>query len=237
MVDLYDRAWFMSRRLQQRVCRRIAPATSPMQLLSVACSNTAGDVRSVELVIANHRSPENLADSSEYLLLGTVVSSPTLTIVARDLGLAYMESDVHIHEVIAQRPDVCVQLASGSSIRVGVSMLDVEQNNKIVNFDDLANQYPTTLEALAKGENVLLFLAGIDSLDSSRPEYAAAGYGIIGKGGKITWKGFPGDLAGTKSDLEATRADVTTRYSEPAPWRQPTEEPMTRPDVEPVAAR
>ncbi len=80
---------------------------------------------------------------------------------------------------------------------------------------------------------MLLFLVNTDYLEEPGPDYAAVGYGIIDKDGEIAWKGFPGDLADTKSDLETTLADVVTRYIEPAPWRQTSEEPETRPDVGP----
>ncbi len=44
--------------------------------LLVACSGDDGDTRQVYLTVANHTTPGQLADASEYLIRGAVISSP-----------------------------------------------------------------------------------------------------------------------------------------------------------------
>ena len=200
-------------------------------LLVVACGADGGGSRQVELSVANHASAGDLADSSEYLVRGSVLGTSTKAIIDEDLEFVYMVSEVQIDDVLAQRPDVTVQLSADKSIRVGVSLLDLEQSDNVVNFGELTEEFPTTEQALVKDDHVLLFLVNTDYLEEPGPDYAAVGYGIIDKDGEIAWKGFPGDLADTKSDVATTLADVITRYIEPAPWRLTSEEPETRPDV------
>lgn len=202
------------------------------QLLAV-CGGDDRDVRQVHLTVANHTSPIQLADASEYLIRGTVISSPRRTVISQDIGLAYMVSEVRIAEVLAQRPDVLTQLTSDMTVRIGVSVLDPQEQKSITNFDDLPKLFPTVDDALVKGEDVLLFLSGTEYLKASDPDYEAVGHGVISDTNQVKWRGFPGELADTISDLKtATQPDVITRYRTPGRNTKPNVEVFV-PDVPP----
>lgn len=184
--------------------------------LLTACGSDDRDARQVHLMVANHTSPIHLADVSEYLIRGEVIGSPQRAVIDRDTGLAYMVSQVRIAEVFAQRPDVLTQLTSDMTVRVGVSVLDPQEQKSITNFDDLSRIFPTVDDALVKGADVLLFLSHTEYLKAPDPDYEVVGYGVINDTNQVKWKGFPGELANTTSDLEtATRFDVITRYRTP----------------------
>ena len=74
----------------------------------------------------------------------------------------------------------------------------------------IAERYPTADEAVVQSEEVLLLLRRPGSVVSSGrdPEFAAIGHATIGPAGTIRWKGFPGDLAGTTGDLQATLEEM-----------------------------
>lgn len=189
------------------------------QLLT-GCSDGGGEARFVHLTVANHTSIGQLADSSEYLIRGTISSGPQRTVLDRDAGLAYMVSEVKILEILGQRPDVLEHLASDKTIRVGVSVLDPQEKRNIINFDELSTTFPTADEALIKGEDVLLFLSRTEHLKD--PDYAVIGYGVINLLDQVKWNGFPGELAGTTSDLTtATQSDILSRYSSPGRSQEP----------------
>lgn len=201
--------------------------------LLAACGGDDRDVRQVHLTVANHTSPIQLADASEYLIRGAVISSPRRTVISRDMGLAYMVSEVQIAEVLAQRPDVLTQLTSDMTVRIGVSVLDPQEQKSITNFDDLSKLFPTVDDALVKGEDVLLFLSGTEYLKASDPDYEAVGHGVISDTNQVKWRGFPGELADTISDLKtATQPDVITRYKTPGRNTKPNVEVFV-PDVPP----
>ena len=184
--------------------------------LLVACGSDNRDARQVHLMVANHTSPILLADASEYLIRGAVTGSPQRAVIDRDTGLAYMVSEVRIAEVLAQRPDVLTQLTSDMTVRVGVSVLDPQEQKSITNFDELSRIFPTVDDALVEGADVLLFLSHTEYLNAPDPDYEVVGYGVIIDTNQVRWKGFPGELANTTSDLEtATRFDVITRYGTP----------------------
>ena len=106
-----------------------------------------------------------------------------------------------------------VATATLAVIGVGISLLDAEARDEIANFDDLADVYPTSVEALPKGSTVLLFFADAAEYPGvSGPLYESSGYALIDKDGELLWKGFPGGLAGSKSDLAATVASVAEDY-------------------------
>lgn len=201
--------------------------------LLVACSGDDRDARQVHLTVANHTSPIQLADASEYLIRGVVISSPRRTVISRDMELAYMVSEVQIAEVLAQRPDVLTQLTSDMTVRIGVSVLDLQEQNSITNFDDLSKLFPTVDDALVKGEDVLLFLSRTEYLKAPDPDYEAVGHGVIINTNQIKWRGFPGELANTISDLKtATQSDVIIRYRTPGRNPKPNVEVFV-PDVPP----
>lgn len=185
-----------------------------------ACSDGTSDARHVHLTVANHTSPGQLADSSEYFVRGMVTSSPERIIMDSDAGLAYMVSEITILEVLGQRPDVSEHLVSDKIIRVGVSVLDPQEQKNIINLDELSTTFPTADDALDKGENVLLFLSSIEFLKD--PDYEVVGYGVINPFNQVKWNGFPGELADTTSDLgTATRSNITSKYDSQGQLKEP----------------
>ena len=189
------------------------------QLLT-GCSDRGSEARFVHLTVANHTSVGELADSSEYLIRGTISSSPQRTVLDRDAGLAYMVSEVRILEILGQRPDVLEHLASDKTIRVGVSVLDPQEKENIINFDELSTTFPTADDALTKGGDVLLFLSRTEHLKD--PDYAVVGYGVINLSDQVKWNGFPGELADTMSDLTtATQSNIISKYSSPGRPQKP----------------
>ena len=199
--------------------------------LLAACGSDDRDARQVHLMVANHTSPIQLADASDYLIRGVVIGSPQRAVIDRDTGLAYMVSEVRIAEVLAQRPDVLTQLTSSMTVRVGVSVLDPQEQKSITNFDELSRIFPTVDDALIKGEDVLLFLSRTEYLKAPDPDYEAVGYGVISNTNQVRWKGFPGELADTTSDLEiATQSYVIARYKTPGRNSKPNVEVVV-PDV------
>ena len=189
------------------------------QLLA-GCSDRGAAARFVHLTVANYTSLGQLADSSEYLIRGTVSSSPQRTVLDRDTGLAYMVSEVKILEIFGQRPDVLEHLASDKTIRVGVSVLDPQEKKNIINFDELSTTLPTADDALTKGEDVLLFLSRTEHLKDL--DYEVIGYGVINPLDQVKWNGFPGELADTTSDLvTATQSDIISKYSSSSRSQKP----------------
>ena len=187
-----------------------------------ACSSDDGDARQVYSTVANYTSPVQLADTSEYLIRGKVTSSPQRTVMDRDAGLAYMVSKVRILEILGQRPDVLEHLASDKTIRVGVSVLDPQEKENIINFDELSTTFPTADDALVKGEDALLFLSRTEHLKD--PDYEVIGYGVINLLDQVRWNGFPGELADTTSGLTtATQSNILSKYS--SPGRPPKPDP------------
>lgn len=189
------------------------------QLLA-GCSDRSDAARFVHLTVANHTSIGQLADSSEYLIRGTISSGPQRTIMDRDAGLAYMVSEVKILEIFGQRPDVLEHLTSDKTIRVGVSVLDPQEKRNIINFDELSTTFPTADDALIKGEDVLLFLSRIEHLKD--PDYEVIGYGVINLLDQVRWNGFPGKLADTTSDFTtATQSNILSKYNSPGRVSKP----------------
>lgn len=189
------------------------------QLLT-GCSDGGSEARFVHLTVANHTSVGELADSSEYLIRGTISSSPQRTVLDRDAGLAYMVSEVRILEILGQRPDVLEHLASDKTIRVGVSVLDPQEKENIINFDELSTTFPTADDALIKGEDALLFLSRTEHFKD--PDYEVIGYGVIDLLDQVKWNGFPGELADTMSDLTtATQSDILSKYNSPGRSQKP----------------
>lgn len=189
------------------------------QLLT-GCSDGGGEARFVHLTVANYTSIGQLADSSEYLIRGTVSSDPHRTVIDRDAGLVYMVNEVKILEIFGQRPDVLEHLASDKTIRVGVSVLDPQEKENIINFDELSTTFPTADDALIKGEDVLLFLSRIEHLKD--PDYEVIGYGVISLLDQVKWNVFPGELADTTSDITtATQSNILSKYSSPSRPQKP----------------
>lgn len=188
--------------------------------LLTGCSDGGGETRFVHLTVANYTSIGQLADSSEYFIQGTISSGPQRTVLDQDAGLAYMVSEVKILEILGQRPDVLEHLASDKTIRVGVSVLDPQEKENIINFDKLSTTFPTADDALTKGGDVLLFLSRIEHLKD--PDYEVVGYGVINLSDQVKWNGFSGELADTTSDLTtATQSNILSKYSSPGRPQKP----------------
>ena len=179
--------------------------------MATACGRFQGAVY-VDLTVASHEDAADLAFASETLARATVLSDPTAHVLDDEAKLALMTNNVRIDEVYAQRPDTPA-LNVGDTIPVGISLLNENTGIEIANFDELAEIYPTSAEALTKDTSVLLFLGSASEYsDMDELVYQAAGYAVIDKDGELLWKGFPGGLAGSKSDLAATVASVAEDY-------------------------
>ena len=177
-------------------------------LVAAACGRFQSGEVYVDLMVAHHEEPSDLAFGSEYLARVTVQSDPTAHVIDDEAKLVLMTSVVTIEEVYAQRPDAAA-LSAGDVIRVGISLLDANAGASIANFDELSETYPTTVEALSKDASVLLFFADAAEYPNvDGPLYESSGYAIIDKDDQVLWKGFPGGLAGTRADLASTVADV-----------------------------
>ena len=70
-----------------------------------------------------------------------------------------MVSEVKILEILGQRPDVLEHLASDKTIRVGVSVLDPQEKENIINFDELSTTFPTADDALIKGGGMYYYFS------------------------------------------------------------------------------
>ena len=216
--------------------RFLAVAAVCLSLLA-GCSDD--EPRYVDLATANYTSPGELAARSFHLARGWVVGRADRAVISRELGLVYLVNKVTIVEVLARRPESSSRLAAGETVRVGVAVLDPRERPNIINFDEIAERYPTADEALMESEEVLLFLRYEGSSVSSGrdPDFTAVGHAAIGPGGSLRWKGFPGDLAGTMSDLATTLAEViplfgralSVRNAPTDPTPVPTEAPGERP--------
>lgn len=173
---------------------------------------------------------QQLASNGDYLIRGTVLDNPTRFTI--NGILARMLSTVRVEEVIEHRPDALSSLEAGEIIRVDMSVLDPDMPDTISNYDELAEELPTPDEALAEGEEVLLFLGGATEYDNHLPSFGILGYGTLGANDAVTWEGFSGALAGTTSDLAtATHDEVLGKFDE----ARPTDEsiPVEIPDVPP----
>ena len=167
----------------------------------------------------NYTQPTELVASGVYLARGWVVSGPAHASIGSDL--AYMISRVTIVEVLAQWPAAESPPVAGETVRVGVGVLDPQERDNIINFDEVAEIYPTADEALAEGEEVLLFLRRPGSIVSRGrdPDFTAIAHASI-TGGTLRWKGFSGELAGTTADLRATLDELIPAYATAGPWRR-----------------
>lgn len=182
-----------------------------------ACSSGPDSSRTVESTFANHSTPSDLAQSSEYLIRGTVNSDGSRVTLNKEAALAYMVSDVIVTEILGERPDAPIDLKVGEAISVGVGVLDERERSSVVNFDELAERFPTEDQALGKSQDVYLYLVYTE-LGESGPGYEAVGHAVI-VGGQIAWNGFPGDLAATTASPSAIDATIE-EFDGPAPWRQ-----------------
>ena len=104
---------------------------------------------------------------------------------------------------------------------MGVAVLDPHERDNIINFDEVAETYPTAEEAFVEGEEVLLFLRRPGSVVSRGrdPDFTAIAHAAI-TGGTLRWKGFPGELAGTTADLRATLDELIPAYATAGPWKR-----------------
>ena len=167
----------------------------------------------VSVTHASHDDPSDLAFGSEYLARVTVRSDPSKHTIDSESKFVKMVSVVVVDEVYAQRPG-SAGVSAGDRIHVGMSLLDPNAGISIANFDELAATYPTIVEAFTKDTSVLLFFgdAADYGFDIDGKLYEATGYAIITKDNELLWKGFPGTLAGTKSDLASAVADVQSDF-------------------------
>ena len=133
-----------------------------------------------------------------------------------------MISRVTIVEVLAQWPEAESPPVTGETVRVGVAVLDPQERDNIINFDEIAEIYPTADEALVEGEEVLLFLLRSGSSVSwgRDPDFTAIAHASIA-GGTLRWKGFPGELAGTTADVRATLDELMLAYAAAGPCGRP----------------
>ena len=185
-------------------------------LIATSCSLEEESSMHVHVTRIAFSNPTELSERSEYLIRGTVISAPSRVVIRKPL--AYMVSEVQVDKIIAQREDVETELDAGKMITVGVSVLDPSAGNDIGNLAELAIALPSADEALAKGDNVLLFLVETPHSDSAGPNYEAIGHGIVHDDDRVAWKGFSGSLAGTSSDLSIViHTDVLTKFDQPKP--------------------
>ena len=189
-------------------------------MAGLACTEDAPRYFDTSPLTLNYTRPDELVARGHYLARGWVVSEPARAPIGGDL--AYMISRVTILEVLAQWPTAESPPVAGKTTRVGVAVLDPEQRDNIINFDEVAERHPTAEQALVEGEEVLLFLRRPGSVVSRGrdPDFTAIAHASI-TGDTLHWKGFPGDLAGTTTDLKATLDELIPAYATAGPWRRP----------------
>ena len=212
----------------------VAALTLANILLVASCAIDSGPSRHVEVSVISYDDPQQLASKGDYLIRGTVLDSPAHFTI--NGTLARMHNTVRVDKVLQHRQGASPYLDSGKTIRVGMSVLDPEEPGTIVNYDELAAHLPTPDEALAKGEEVLLFLVSATGSDNDLPTFGILGYGTVGANDKVAWKGFSGALAGTTSDLTtATHPDVLAKFDEARPLDEavPVQIPEVPPDGRP----
>ena len=192
------------------VRRRLFVALLCASLPTAGLGCSEEEPRYVDVSPTTYTSPSELGTRSPYLARGWVVSGPERAALGRDSVTVFMINKVTIVDVLAQWPDADSPPTAGETVRVGVTVLDPQQRDNIINFDELAERFPTADDALVQSEEVLLLLRRPGSTVSSGrdPEFAAIGYAVIGPVGTIRWKGFPGALAGTTGDLQATLEEI-----------------------------
>ena len=200
-----------------RVRLLLALLCAALPAAGFACTEDAP--RYVDLSPVNFTRPHELVASGHYLARGWVVSEPAHAPIGSDL--AYMISRVTIVEVIAQWPTAESPPVAGATVRVGVAVLDPRERDNIINFDEVAETYPTAEEAFVEGEEVLVFLRRPGSVVSRGrdPDFTAIAHASI-TGDMLRWKGFPGDLAGTTTDLRTTLDELIPAYATAGPWRR-----------------
>ena len=201
------------------VRRRLFLALLCASLPAAALGCSADAPRYVDFSPVNYMQAHELVARGHYLARGWVVSGPAHAPIGGDL--AYMISRVTIVEVLAQWPEAESPPAAGETARVGVAVLDPQERDNIINFDEVAEIYPTADEALVEGEEVLLFLRRSGSTVSRGrdPDFTAIAHASI-TGGTLRWKGFPGELAGTTADLRATLDELIPAYATAGPWKR-----------------
>jgi len=209
--------------------RRMATVVIASSLFIGACGGTSDANRTVDLTTASYASADELAAASDYLVRGRVSSDASPVPLNKDAGLVYMASDVTVEAVKAERPDTSSPIDAGDTIRVGISTLDPTQESSIANFDELSERFPTADDALDNSEEVLIFLVHSDLGDGSL-DFEAVGFATI-NGGTITWRGFPGSLAGTTSNLAAVESAVVGSFDHARATVNP---PDVRTDPQPI---
>lgn len=194
----------------------VAALTLANILLVASCAIDSGPSRHVEVSVISYDDPQQLASKGDYLLRGTVLDNPAHFTI--NGTLARMHNTVRVDKVLQHRQGASPHLDSGKTIRVGMSVLDPEEPGTIGNYDELAAHLPTPDEALAKGEEVLLFMVSTPEHGDDLPSFGILGYGTIDANDNVSWKGFSGALAGTTSDLStAIHADVLAKFDQPKP--------------------
>lgn len=209
--------------------RRMAIVVIASSLFIGACGGTSDANRTVDLTTASYASAGELAAASDYLVRGRVSSEASPVSLNKDAGLVYMASDVTVEAVKAERPDTSSPIDAGDTIRVGISTLDPTQESSITNFDELSERFPTADDALDNSEEVLIFLVHSDLGDGSL-DFEAVGFATI-NGETITWRGFPGILAGTTSNLAAVESAVVGGFDHARATVNP---PNDRTDPQPI---
>lgn len=211
-----------------------AALTLVILALAASCAIDNTPSRHVEVSVITYDSPQQLASKGDYLIRGTVLDSPTRFTI--NGTLARMHNTVRVDKVLQHRQGASSQLDSGKVILVGMSVLDPQNPDTIENYDELAEHLPMADEALARGEEVFLFLVSATERANDVPSFGILGYGTAGTNDEVAWKGFSGALAGTTSDMAAaTHPDVLAKFDEARPLDQavPVQIPEVPPDGRP----
>lgn len=179
-------------------------------------------------------SPEQLAQSSEYLVRGVVLDTPVYAKISPGPAAAaapdgpilvslthYAVIHVRVSHVVAARPDVATSIKVGETIPVGINVLDSAQRNVVVDYNRIVEEgFPTESQVPAKGKDIFAFLVG-GSLGSAGKGYEAVGTTTIDTTARTArFTAVAGDLnADTANVASLTGGSLVKLYETPGPWK------------------
>ncbi|MGQ0616024.1 MAG: hypothetical protein ACT4PW_03390 [Acidimicrobiia bacterium] len=214
-----------------------------MLAVMAGCSRGGSGVV-VDYSHVNFRSVGQLADSSEYVVFATSVDPPIAYEHSGDDLMALVIGDVELTGIVAIRPDASLRPSEGERVTVGIALLETEETLRergdestgtIMNYEQLAREFPTVDQAFARGDSLLLFM--VDSRDS-RADFELAGYALVDEAAHAaTFKAMPGELAGRTEPSNRILETVTEKLREPAPWRTSKASDMPEVSVPPADGR
>lgn len=203
--------------------RALAFTTIALSLVvSLAGACSTGDANgqaqiAMDLTHAAYESPSDLLAASEAVVEASLTSAP-FTTVDSDEVMDYVAVELAVERVIGVRPDMPVPLVPGQTITAGFSLLDATASDRVINWDELSDDYPTTDELPQSGFRGWVFLV---ATPDGPADFDVVSYGVGNPGEGLKLLAVPGPVG--EEAVAFDERDAVSQLCAPAPWR--AEEP------------